>query len=68
MVAGGEPSNETSILGVIQEQRGDAWSTVPMLVPRHGTGYALYHGRMWMCGGATAPGYHAVADCTSAAP
>jgi N-acetylneuraminic acid mutarotase len=68
MVAGGEPSSETSILPVIQEQRSGTWSTVPMLVPRHGTGYAVYQGRLWMCGGATAPGYHAVADCTSAAP
>ena len=68
MVAGGEPSSETSIYGSIQELRGSAWSTVPMLVPRHGTGYAVFHGRLWMCGGATAPGYHAAADCTSAAP
>ena len=38
-----------------------------MIDPRHGTGYANYRGRFWMCGGATAPGYHAATTCTSIA-
>ena len=67
VVAGGEPAGETSIVGVIQELRAGVWSTVPMLVPRHGTAFAVYQGRLWMCGGATAPGFQAVATCTSLA-
>lgn len=65
MIAGGEPSAETSVLGVIQILRAGAWSTVPMLVARHGAGTATFRGRVWLCGGATAPGFHAVSDCTS---
>ncbi|HEU5003457.1 MAG TPA: hypothetical protein VFW71_11865 [Actinomycetota bacterium] len=65
VVAGGEPAGETSLTTVVQEQMGGTWSQVPMLTPRHGTGYALYQGRLWMCGGATAPGIHATAACTS---
>ena len=68
MVAGGEPSSETTIYGGIQELRATSWTSTPMLVPRHGTGFVIYHGRLWMCGGATRTGFHAVADCTSAAP
>jgi hypothetical protein len=64
-VAGGEPSSETTILDLVQERRGTAWSSVPMLVPRHGTAFAVFRGRLWMCGGATAPGFHAVSTCTS---
>ena len=64
-VAGGEPAGETSIVGVVQELRGGAWTTTPMLVPRHGTAFAVYRGRLWMCGGATAPGFQAVDACTS---
>ncbi len=67
LVAGGEPGNETSVYGSIQELRNGSWSAVPMLTPRHGTGFAIYHDRLWMCGGATQPGFHAVAGCTSAA-
>jgi hypothetical protein len=65
VVGGGEPSGETSIVGVLQERRGAVWSSEPMLVPRHGTAYAMFNGRLWACGGATAPGFHAVAACTS---
>jgi hypothetical protein len=64
-VAGGEPAGETSIVGVIQELRQGNWSNVAMLVPRHGTAFAVYQGRLWACGGATAPGFQAVAACTS---
>ena len=64
-VAGGEPSGETAIVGVVQWSRGQTWAQEPMLVPRHGTAFATYRGRLWMCGGATAPGFHAVSTCTS---
>jgi hypothetical protein len=65
IVAGGEPSGETRITDVVQMFGAHRWTTEPMLVPRHGTAFARYRGRLWMCGGATAPGFHAVADCTS---
>jgi hypothetical protein len=38
-----------------------------MLVPRHGFELALFDGRAWACGGATLPGLHPVATCTSLA-
>jgi N-acetylneuraminic acid mutarotase len=65
VVAGGEPSGETNLVDVVQIHTGAAWRAEPMLVPRHGTGNAWFGGRFWLCGGATAPGFHAVADCTS---
>lgn len=65
LVAGGEPSTETHLVPYVQELRGQTWTTRAMLIPRHGTAYALYEGRLWQCGGATAPGFHAVASCTS---
>jgi Kelch motif protein len=65
VVAGGEPSNETTVFGDVQERRAGAWTTQPMLTPRHGTGFAIFEHRLWMCGGATAPGFHAVSTCTS---
>ncbi len=68
VVAGGEPSDESHIVGVIQRLRQGSWTSVPMLVPRHGTAYTFYRGRLWMCGGATAPGFHAVNACTALAP
>lgn len=68
IVAGGEPSGETRITDVVQMFGAHRWTTEPMLVPRHGTAFARYRGRLWMCGGATAPGFHAVADCTSIGP
>jgi hypothetical protein len=66
-VAGGESSGETALVPLVQELRGISWSTQAMIDPRHGTGYANYQGRFWMCGGATAPGYHATSTCTSLA-
>jgi hypothetical protein len=38
-----------------------------MLNPRHGVQLAFFGGRAWACGGATAAGYQAAADCTSIA-
>jgi N-acetylneuraminic acid mutarotase len=65
LVAGGEPSRETRLVDVVQRFAGNTWTTEPMLVPRHGTAFAVYRGRLWMCGGATAAGFHAVPTCTS---
>jgi len=65
IVAGGEPAGETSIVVVVQGFRLGKWSSAPMLVPRHGTAFAMFRGRLWACGGATAPGFRAVATCTS---
>jgi len=67
IVAGGEPAGETRVVAVVQELRTATWTMLPMLVPRHGTAFAVYHGRLWACGGATAPGFHAVTTCTSIA-
>ncbi len=64
-VAGGESSGETALVPLVQELRGGSWVTEPMLVPRHGIAYAIFRRRLWMCGGATAPGYHASTTCTS---
>jgi hypothetical protein len=68
VVAGGESSGEARIIDVVQRFAAQRWTTEPMLVARHGTAFARYRGRLWMCGGATAPGFHAVADCTSIVP
>ena len=65
LVAGGEPTDETRLVTTVPERHAGQWSSEPMLVPRHGTGYALFQGRLWLCGGATAPGYQASAACTS---
>jgi hypothetical protein len=66
-VSGGESSGETALVPDLQELRGNSWTTQPMLNPRHGTAYTQFQGRFWMCGGATAPGYHASTTCTSIA-
>lgn len=65
VVAGGEPVPETSLVPIVQELRDGTWSGVPMLVPRHGTGNAVFEGRLWLCGGGTAAGIHPTASCTS---
>jgi hypothetical protein len=64
VVAGGEPADETRLVGVVQWFSA-GWRPVPMLVPRHGVATGVLAGRVWACGGASAPGFHAVADCTS---
>lgn len=68
VVAGGEPSAETGLVDRVQKLHAGTWSAAPMLLPRHGTAYATYRGRLWACGGATAPGFQAVARCTSMGP
>ena len=65
IVAGGESAGETSITGIVQSSRAGVWRMTPMLLPRHGTTFAVFRGRLWACGGATAPGFHAVPQCTS---
>jgi hypothetical protein len=65
VVAGGEPADESTLVTDVQEWHGGTWSTEPMLTPRHGTGYATFAGRLWMCGGATGPGVQATDACTS---
>jgi hypothetical protein len=67
LVAGGEPSNETRLYQSVQAFQAGNWTTEPMLVPRHGTAFAIFGGRLWTCGGATAPGFQAVPTCTSIA-
>jgi hypothetical protein len=65
VVAGGESTGEASIIPTVQMLHAGDWLSMPMLVPRHGTAFARYGGRLWVCGGATSPGYAAVATCTS---
>ncbi|HWD07651.1 MAG TPA: hypothetical protein VHA57_01015 [Actinomycetota bacterium] len=65
VVAGGEPVPETHLVTVVQELHRGTWGNEPMLVPRHGTSDAMFGGRLWMCGGATAPAIHPTPDCTS---
>lgn len=65
VVAGGEPVPETSLVTVVQELHRGTWTAVPMAVPRHGTGNAIFQGRLWLCGGATAPSIHPTTGCTS---
>lgn len=65
VVAGGEPVPETKLVPIVQELHRGTWTSEPMLVPRHGTGNAVFGGRLWMCGGATAAGVHPTTACTS---
>jgi N-acetylneuraminic acid mutarotase len=65
VVAGGEPADESALVTAAQEWHNGSWSAGQMLTPRHGTGYAQFGGRLWMCGGATGPGVHATDACTS---
>jgi hypothetical protein len=68
VVAGGENAAESTLVDhVLRFTGGSSWTDEPMLVPRHGVQLAIFGGRAWACGGATAAGYHAAADCTSIA-
>jgi Kelch motif len=67
IVAGGENAAETALVNHVFRSVGAAWSDEAMLVPRHGVQLAVFGGRVWACGGATAAGYHAATDCTSLA-
>jgi hypothetical protein len=66
IVAGGENAGESTLVDhVFRFTGGSAWTDEAMLVPRHGIQLAVWGGRAWACGGATAAGYQAAADCTS---
>ena len=65
LVAGGEDARETRLVGHVEWLGGGSWTAAPMLVPRHGFSLAPFGGRLWACGGATAPGIHATSACTS---
>jgi hypothetical protein len=64
---GGQDASETAMVDMLSfYTEGGAWSaTDTMLTPRHGFELAVFQGRAWACGGATAPGLHPVAVCTS---
>jgi N-acetylneuraminic acid mutarotase len=65
VVAGGENAAESTLVDhVFRFTGGSAWTDEAMLVPRHGIHLAVFGGRAWACGGATAAGYHAAADRT----
>jgi N-acetylneuraminic acid mutarotase len=66
-VMGGQDASETAMVDMLSfYTEGGAWSaTDTMLTPRHGFELAVFQGRAWACGGATAPGLHPVAVCTS---
>jgi hypothetical protein len=67
VVLGGQDASETRIVSQLTRyQAGKGWtSSETMLAPRHGFELALFEGRMWACGGGSAPGLHPVAVCTS---
>ena len=65
LVAGGEDAGESAVVTRISILASGAWSQVPMLVPRHGFQPAVIQGRAWFCGGASQPGLHPLATCTS---
>jgi len=69
VILGGEDAQESHIVDqVAQLPDPSAWTVEgAMLVPRHGFELALFDGRAWACGGATLPGLHPVATCTSLA-
>ena len=65
VVAGGENAAESRLVDRVFRLQGGTWSGEPMLIARHGVQLASFGGRAWACGGATAAGYRAAADCTS---
>jgi Kelch motif len=68
IVAGGENAGESTLVDhVFRFVGGSGWSDEPMLLPRHGIQLAVWGGRAWACGGATAAGYQATTACTSLA-
>ncbi len=67
LIAGGENAGESTLVASLFRFTGQAWASEPMLIPRHGIQFASDGGRLWACGGATAPGYAASPRCTSIA-
>jgi non-specific serine/threonine protein kinase len=69
VMMGGENAGETLIVDMLTHYSdGGGWTApVSMFTPRHGFELAVFQDRAWACGGATAPGLHPVAVCTSVA-
>ena len=67
VVAGGEDAQESRLVDQVARYADGRWTAEPMLHPRHGIQLAAFQGRLWACGGADAPGVHAVTTCTSIA-
>jgi hypothetical protein len=67
IVAGGEDPQESRMITQLHRLTAGAWASESMLLARHGVALAQYQGRLWACGGADQPGYHAVTACTSIA-
>jgi N-acetylneuraminic acid mutarotase len=69
VMMGGEDAGESVMVDMLAFYAdGSGWSsTDAMRSPRHGFQLAVFQGRAWACGGATAPGLHPVSICTSVA-
>jgi N-acetylneuraminic acid mutarotase len=68
VMMGGEDAGESVMVDMLSFYSDGAWSAADaMQSPRHGIQLALFQGRAWACGGATAPGLHPVSICTSVA-
>lgn len=69
VMMGGEDAGESVMVDMLTfYSEGGGWSTGDaMQSPRHGIQPAVFQGRAWACGGATAPGLHPVSICTSVA-
>lgn len=67
VMMGGEDAGEAVMVDQLTyySQTGGWTSGEAMMAPRHGFQLAVFEGRAWACGGATAPGLHPVATCTS---
>ena len=69
VMMGGEDAGESVMVDMLSfYSEGGGWSSEDtMQSPRHGFQLAVFQGRAWACGGATAPGLHPVSICTSVA-
>ncbi len=68
VLMGGEDAGESVMVDQLTHYSAAGWTVgETMLVPRHGFELAVFGGRAWACGGATAPGLDPVAICTSVA-
>jgi hypothetical protein len=66
VMMGGEDAGESVMVDMLSFYSDGAWGALDaMQSPRHGIQLALFQGRAWACGGATAPGLHPVSICTS---
>ena len=65
VVAGGENTDQNTIVDQVARFQAGNWLTEAMLHPRHGIQLAVLDGRAWACGGAPRPGLGPVNDCTS---